>query len=217
MTKHLQNEIEKLKKKILSISAHVDQAIDNAVRSLKDRNPKLAKKVIEGDESIDQMEVEMEEECLKVLALYQPVAIDLRYVIAILKINNDLERIADQAVNIAERTSSLVCMEQIEYPDQLTSMLDKAHAMLRKSLKALIEMDVQMAREVIDADDEVDDLNREMFDLVLERIKETPDNADCLIMLLSISRHLERIADQVTNIAEDVIYMVEGEIVRHAI
>jgi phosphate transport system protein len=215
MTVHLHNEIEKLKKKILSISAHVDQAIDNAVRSLKDRDPKLAKQVIEGDAAIDQMEVEMEEDCLKVLALYQPVATDLRYVIAVLKINNDLERIADLAVNIAERATSLACAERIEYPDALTTMLDKTHAMLRKSLKSLIDMDVELAQAVIDADDEVDDLNRAMFKLVIGKIRETPDNADCLIMLLSISRHLERIADQVTNIAEDVIYMVQGEIVRH--
>jgi phosphate transport system protein len=215
MTAHLHKEIEKLKRKILSISAHVDQAIENAVRALKDRSLKLAQKVIANDGQIDQMEVELEEDCLKVLALYQPVAIDLRYVIAILKINNDLERIADQAVNIAERSAALASVKKIEYPDELTQMLDRTHTMLRKSLKALIELDTGLAREVIEADDEVDNLNRRMFDLSLKRIKKSPQQADSLVTLLSVSRHLERIADQVTNIAEDVIYMVEGKIVRH--
>lgn len=215
MTVHLQKEIEKLKKKILSISAHVDQAIENAVRALKDRDAKLAQRVIVGDEKIDLMEVELEEECLKVLALHQPVAIDLRYVVAVLKINNDLERIADQAVNIAERSAELACLERIHYPEELTFMLDKTHTMLRESLTALIDMNVDKAREVIGADDEVDELNRQMLRLITNEIKKTPNQVECLISLLSVARHLERIADQVTNIAEDVIYMVEGKIVRH--
>jgi phosphate transport system protein len=216
MTVHLQKEIERLKKKILSLSAQADRAIDNAVRALKERDPKLAQEVIAGDEEIDQFEVELEEECLKVLALHQPLAIDLRFVVAVLKINNDLERIADLAVNIAERAAYLAERRRLDFPEELTQMLSKTQEMLKLSLRALIDLDTDLARQVISEDDEVDDLNREMFKLVAAKIKEQPDRADCLMTMLSVSRNLERIADQVTNIAEDVIYMVEGEIIRHA-
>jgi len=216
MSAHLQREIERLKKKILSISARVEAAIQDAVRSLKNRDPALAEKVIEGDAEIDRIEVEMEEDCLKVLALYQPVAADLRYVVAVLKINNDLERIGDQAVNIAERAEFLATQKRLEFPGELTLMLEKAQAMLRKSLDALINQDAVLAREVIAQDDEVDDLNRKMYSLIQSCICKEMDQLACFIAILSVSRQLERIADQVTNIAEDIVYLVEGEIVRHA-
>jgi len=216
MTVRLHKEIERLKKKILAISAEVDQAIEFAMRAFKNRDLEQAQKVIDGDVRIDQMEVELEEDCLKVLALHQPVAIDLRYVVAILKINNDLERIADQAVNIAERAKNLAGEERIPYPEGLNQMLSKTHGMLREALESLIHLDGQRARHVIDCDDEVDDLNRSNFKLLMDKITHDPQNANSYITLLSLSRHLERIADQVTNIAEDVIYLVEGEIVRHS-
>lgn len=217
MTVHLQREIERLKKKILSISAHVEAAILDAVKSLRERNPKLAKKVIEGDAAIDQMEVELEEECLKVLALYQPVAIDLRYVVAVLKINNDLERIADQAVNIAERAEFLATQKKTDFPHELTLMMEKTLSMLKKSLNALIDKNPILAREVIAEDDEIDELHRDMYRLIQDRICKETDQLASFINILSVSRQLERIADQVTNIAEDVIYVVQGEIVRHAL
>lgn len=215
MSVHLHHEIDRLKKKILALGAMVESALQKAVRALKDRDIRLADKVIEADFEIDQAEVETEEECLKILALYQPVANDLRFVVAVLKINNDLERIADQAVNIAERAKYLSVREKIEIPADLTSMVDKALAMLKKSLESLVTMNPGMAHEVIACDDEIDTMHRKMYEQVQERIRSHPDHLERLINILSVSRQLERVADQVTNIAEDVIYMVEGEIIRH--
>lgn len=215
MTRHFQKELEGLKKKLLSLSCVVEESVEEAVRSISHRDVKLARKVIDNDDSIDLMEVEVEEECLKVLALHQPVAVDLRFVIAVLKINNDLERIGDLAVNIAERSTYLSQQEPIEMPFDFETMEKKTRLMLKKALDSLIQMDVKMANEVGAADDEVDAINREMYNQVSKGIRKSPDQADRLIHCLSISRHLERIADYATNIAEDVIYMIEGQIVRH--
>ncbi len=216
MNVHLRREIENLKKKILTVSANVEDALGKAVGALKERNSDLALQVIEGDLDIDLAEVEVEEECLKILALHTPVANDLRFVVAVLKINNDLERIGDQAVNIAERVRVIDDWGGT-IPEELTIMVNRAQWMLERSLDALINQDPEAAREVIEADDEVDELNRRMFKLIQSKICENTEELDYLINLLSISRHLERIADQITNIAEDVIYLVEGEIVRHKV
>jgi phosphate transport system protein len=215
MTKHFQKELERLKKKLLTLSAIVEESVEKAVRSISNRDVPLAREVIENDRSIDLLEVEVEEECLKVLALHQPVAVDLRFVVAVLKINNDLERIGDLAVNIAERSSYLGQKEPIEMPFDFATMEKKTRLMLEKAIDSLIQMNLGVAREVGAADDEIDAINREMYDQVAQGIRESPDQADRLIHCLSISRHLERIADYATNIAEDVIYMIEGQIVRH--
>jgi len=215
MNPHMQREIERLKKKLLTVSATVETALQKAIRSLKDRDAVLAQQVIDGDRDIDQMEVDVEEEVLKILALYNPVAIDLRFVISVLKINNDLERIGDQASNIAARTIFLNTHPKIEIPYEITTMVNATQAMLRKSLDALINMDPGLAREVMLADDEIDNLHKQMYSLVQDKIRSDLDKIECWINILSVSRQLERIADQVTNIAEDVIYMVEGVIVRH--
>ncbi|MCL6583430.1 MAG: phosphate signaling complex protein PhoU [bacterium] len=215
MPQHLQREIEKLKRNILSLSTIVEESVQKAVRSIEQRDTKLAMSVIENDLKIDQIEVDVEEECLKVLALYQPVAIDLRFIVAVLKINNDLERIGDLAVNIAERATFLATQPKVDIPFDLAGMAEKAQLMLRRSLDALVNMDSQLAREVCASDDEVDALNRDMYAYVQAGITRHPEEVECLIHLLSVSRHLERIADHATNIAEDVIYMVDGEISRH--
>ncbi|MCW8129884.1 MAG: phosphate signaling complex protein PhoU [Planctomycetota bacterium] len=213
--KHMLMEFEKLKKKILALSAIVEESVHRAVSSIQRRDEKLARKVIDSDIEIDHMEVDVEEECLKILALHQPVATDLRFVIAVLKINNDLERIADLSVNIAEQGAYLATQTKVNIPFDFPGMAEKAQRMLRQSLDALVNMDSATARKVMAADDEVDAINRHMYDQVKEGIRRSPENLDCLIHLLSVSRHLERIADHATNIAEDVIYMVEGEIIRH--
>lgn len=215
MSHYLRREIEKLKKRILAEAGCVEQSVLQAVRSLQDRDPNLARQVIENDHKIDQMEVDIEEECLKILALYQPVAIDLRFIIAILKINNDLERTADLAVNIAERTIVLCSEGPIEIPEALPEMAVKSSEMLKNSLDSLVNTDAKLAREVSASDDEVDELIRKVFAEVERRIHQTPEETERLINLLSVGRHLERIADLATNIAEDVIYMVDGAIVRH--
>jgi len=215
MPVHLKRDIDNLKNKILALSELVVESVQRAIGSLEQGDPALAQSVIDGDITIDKMEVEVEEDCLKILALYQPVAVDLRFIVAVLKINNDLERIGDLAVNIAERAEYLSRQNKIDILLDFPTMAEKAQAMLRNSLKALVNLDSALARQVCAADDEVDALNREMFDKVKEGIEIHPENMDALIHLLSISRHLERIADQATNIAEDVIYMVEGVIARH--
>ncbi|MCX7806448.1 MAG: phosphate signaling complex protein PhoU [Planctomycetota bacterium] len=215
MSKHLEREIERLKKRILALSALVEASVHDAVVAIERRDATLARKIIEGDIEIDHSEVDVEEECLKILALHQPVAIDLRFIVACLKINNDLERIADLAVNIAERAVFLCEQPRIDVPFDFAGMAEKAKLMLKRSLDALVNKDASLARAVIAADDEVDAINRDMYDRVKEGIVKKPEHVHALIHMLSTSRHLERIADHATNIAEDVIYMIDGEIVRH--
>jgi len=213
--KHLQRALDKLKRSIYSLSGMVEESVRDAVRALDRRDSRLAQKVIDADLEIDHAEVDVEEECLKILALHQPVAIDLRFIVAVLKINNDLERIGDLAVNIAERAQFLATHEKVDIPFDFAGMAEKAQAMVKQSLDALVNLDAGAALAVCAADDEVDAMNRQMYLQVGEGIREHPDQVESLTHLLSVSRHLERIADHATNIAEDVIYMVRGEIVRH--
>lgn len=215
MPKHLQREIENLKRELLVLGAVVELSVREATLAIETRDDALARDVIDKDIKIDQKEVEVEEDCLKVLALHQPVAIDLRFIIAVLKINSDLERIGDLAVNIAERAVFLATQPKVDISFGFTDMARKAQAMLKKSLDALVNLNADLAREVCASDDEIDSVNRQMYLTVQEAICAHPEQAESLIHLLSVSRHLERIADHATNIAEDVIYMIEGEIVRH--
>lgn len=217
MTVHMVREIERLKKNILALGAVVEQSFLNATRSVVERDRALAKQVREADREIDDTEVEIEEECLKILALYQPVAIDLRFIVAVLKINSDLERIGDLTVTIAKQGRHLAKREHIDIPFDFTSMAQKAQEMLKGALDALVNMDAVAAKAVCDADDEVDEINRTMFAKVQDAIKRSPDRMEDLIRMFAISRSVERIADHATNIAEDVIYMTEGEIVRHRV
>jgi len=159
------------------------------------------------------MEIDVEEDCLKILALHQPVAIDLRFIVAVLKINNDLERIGDIAVNIARRAVYLNSQEPMDIPVDLAGLAGKA--MLRQSLDSLVNMDASLARSVCTADDEVDEMDRQIQKQIKGRIRAVPERVDYPTQLLRVSRHLERIADHATNIAEDVIYMTDGEILRH--
>lgn len=211
----MKRETERLKKNILSLSAMVEQSVAKAVRALRERDQPLARKVIESDIEIDELEVDIEEECQKILALHQPVAHDLRYIIAVLKINAELERIGDASVNIAERAVVLSETTRVDIPFNFTGMAEKARAMLQHSIDALVNQDPQLAYTVIAADDEIDAINREMYDQVKNGIRNHPDQLEALIHLLSVSRHLERIGDHASNIAEDVIYLTKGDIVRH--
>lgn len=215
MTVHMKREIDKLKKMLMSLCEVVEESLRQAVKSIKERDEKLAEKVIETDIEIDHMEVDIEEECLKILALYQPVAIDLRFIITALKINNDLERIGDLAVNLAERSKFLAGRQSENIPFDFDEMTEKTKSMLHKSLEALVNMDAKLAYEVCAADDEIDAINRQMYLMVQDTICNHPERTESLVHLLSASRHLERVADHATNIAEDVIYMIEGRIVRH--
>ena len=215
MAKHLEKELEKLKKRILALGALVEDRVRMALRAIESRDAQLAKEVVKMDYEIDETEVEVEEECLKILALHQPVAIDLRFLIAAIKINNDLERIGDEAVNIAERVVYMAARPSLSASFDYRVMSEKTRAMLTSSLDALVNLDIDLAYKVRLQDDEVDEINLEINEKVREAISENPTHAGYLINLLFISRHLERIADHATNIAEDVIYMIEGVIQRH--
>ncbi|MEA1980266.1 MAG: phosphate signaling complex protein PhoU [candidate division Zixibacteria bacterium] len=215
MTKRFINEIDKLKKKILQLTAMVEGNLQKAVKAVEEYDTQLAESVIEYDSQIDSFEVEVEEECLKILALHQPVATDLRYVIASLKINNDLERIGDLAVNIAKRTIKIQKHKRALIPFDLSGMLELTVKMVKRCTDSFIANDSQLARQVCFDDDEIDDLHKSSINVLKEKIKQDPNMIDYYISLLNVSRNLERIADHATNIAEDVIYNVEGEIVRH--
>lgn len=215
MTKILESEIEKLKKMMLSLSAEVDENIQSAVKAISDRDPKVAREVINDDYRIDQQEVRVEEECLKILALHQPVAADLRYIIAMLKINSDLERIGDLAVNIAEHARVLADKPPAGEPPDFDKMARKAISMLDRSLDAMVNRDPELARKVCLEDDDVDEMNRRNYKAVGRTIQENPHKVEPLTRFLTVSHSIERVADHATNIAEDVIYMAEGQIVRH--
>lgn len=215
MTRHFQNEILRLKKKILHLAAMVEEGLQMAVTSVTDSDRDLAKRVIDADPIIDTWEIEVEEECLKILALHQPVAADLRYIIAVLKINSDLERIADLAVNIAERAEILAGHDDIPFPFDLDEMLELVMKMVRESVDALVSSDQKKAHHVCLSDDAIDSRHEDAFRIVKDKIKSHPELTEYFVSLLSVSTYLERIADHATNIAEDVIYMIEGEIVRH--
>jgi phosphate transport system protein len=215
MSQHLMNDLERLKKAVLEIGTLVEESLSDAISSLNRRDRRLAEAVIAGDREIDRREVIIEEECLKILALHQPVARDLRFVVAILKLNNDLERIGDLAVNIAQRALALLASEPMSIPADLNLMAQKAVNMVKRSFDALIESDTLLAAEVCASDDDVDNLHRNLFLELQAEIKQTPQRVEQYIQLLSVTRYLERVADQATNIAEDVIYMVKGNVVRH--
>lgn len=215
MAYHLERAIEKLKKSILHVAAVVEERVLDAVRSLQTRDRALAREVIASDSIVDELEVDFEEECLKVLALHQPVATDLRFIIAALKINNDLERIADLAVNLAERAANLALETPVEIPFDMEEMSRLTIDMLHRSIDALVKMDARAARQTRRLDDDVDRITAGAFQAVQNSIRARPEFLEQFIQFLSCARHLERIADLATNISEDVIYLIEGEIVRH--
>ncbi|MFY9704664.1 MAG: phosphate signaling complex protein PhoU [Desulfobacterales bacterium] len=215
MPKIFMRELDNIKKMTLSLGAMVEERVRLAVAAVENKDAEAAQRVIKTDYEIDEMEVEVEETCLKVLALHQPVAVDLRFLIAVIKINNDLERIGDQAVNIAQRVAVLAKRRDVNFDFDYAHMAEKAETMLRMSLDALVNLDEDLAFKVVTMDDEVDKIQRDAYDRIKSAMKENTDKIGYMINLLLISRHLERLADHATNIAEEVIYMIEGEIIRH--
>ncbi|MFP4033753.1 MAG: phosphate signaling complex protein PhoU [Desulfococcaceae bacterium] len=216
MAKHFRREMEKIKKRILALGALVEDRVRLAAKGIETRAMFDVERVLKSDYEIDNEEVEIEEECLKILALHQPVAVDLRFIVTVIKINNELERIADEAVNIAWRMKTVIespvkCDCAYDY----ATMSQKAQRMLKRSLDALVNLDVDEAFKVCLIDDEVDQMKNEYYKIHLERLARHSNAASYLHNLFLISRHFERIADHATNIAEEVIYLVEGEIVRH--
>jgi phosphate transport system protein len=215
MSKHLLRNLELLHQDLLGLAAAVGQSIQKALRALQDRDTDLAREVIAGDDLIDQQENQLEEECLKILALHQPVAKDLRHVVAAMMISTDLERMGDLAEGIAKRVLALSDLPGIETPSRLGLMAERTSTMVRQSLEAFIRQDASLARVVCREDDEVDCLNVEIIKELIAAMKARPEIVEVGLSLFSAVRQLERIADHATNIAEDIVYLVEGEIVRH--
>lgn len=216
MTKHLHRELEKIKRQVLTLGALVEERVHQAIGSIENRDAAVARRLIQTDHEVDEMEVEIEEECLKLLALHQPVAVDLRFLVAVIKINNELERIGDQAVNIAERVEVIAKREQVPFTYDYSDVARKVADMLKMSLDALVNLDLDKALTVVRMDDDIDQVEAEAYDRIKAAIRNIPERVGYLINLLLISRHLERMADHATNIAEEVIYLIEGEIVRHS-
>ncbi len=215
MKRHLHRDMDRIHHQLLSLSATVEDMIDKAATVFRERRFQLADEVAEADVFVDQEEVIIEEECLKMLALHQPVAVDLRRVATVLKVNNDLERIADLAVNVAQRARCVSEYPEFPIPVQIDRMVSKAMQMVRGAMDAFVNLDTKAARDVMKMDDIVDALNVE----IIEELQRIMQKDSALVVpgmhCFSASRHIERIGDQATNIAEDVIYLVEGEIVRH--
>jgi phosphate transport system protein len=215
MSKHLERDLDSLQRDLMTLASSVEEAIHMATRALETRDEDLAQSVIDGDSEIDEEENHVEEECLKILALHQPVAIDLRRIAAALKINAELERMADLAEDIAERAKHIAQFDPIRIPAKLRRMTDLVVSMVHQSLDAFVDLDARRARAVCRLDDEVDDLNRLLIEEVIGLLKSDPQLIEPGISLFSAIRHIERIADHATNISEDVVYLVEGEIIRH--
>ena len=215
MMRHLQRETDRLKRKILALGALVEESLRLAFQAIEQRDAAKARKVIATDVLIDQNEVEIEEECLKILALYQPVAGDLRFVAAVIKINSELERIGDLAENIAKRALDLLDEYPVPAPATVSVMADRTETILERALDALVRQDAVRAREVLVADLEIDALYRQLLEELKDVLRSDLEHLDAIVLLFSVARYLERLADHATNIAEDVLYMVEGEIQRH--
>ena len=207
-------ECNQLKESILRQADDVQARFGRALKATADRDTGTLRQLIASDTEVDTREVEIEEECLKILALHQPVACDLRFVIAVLKINNDLERIGDIAMNLADRGIRLCAYEPHPLRAKIAEMGFSTRTMLRQSVDALLSLDRAKALEVIQQDDAVDDLNREVIAAVVAEIPKTA-SPEALILTHSMARDIERIGDHATNIAEDVVYLIDGSIIRH--
>lgn len=215
MSIHLVKEIDKLRKQVLKLAGIVEENLLKASSLLQKSNTARLNELFISDENVDALEVEVEEECLKTLALHQPVAADLRYIICILKMNNDLERIGDLAVNIAKKASKLGQPDQRFYTQELYHMAEIAISMVHDALNTLINSDVNLAKEICRRDDQLDDIKANLSKKLMAAIKVDAENAEDYIYSFGIVRNIERIGDLATNICEDVIYSLTGEIIRH--
>ncbi|MBC7794028.1 MAG: phosphate signaling complex protein PhoU [Clostridia bacterium] len=215
MTKHLERDLDHLKRELLSLGALVEDATNKAITALVHRRADLADEVRNGDDTIDAHELEIEEDCLKLLALHHPMATDLRFIVSVMKVNNDLERMGDLAVNIADRAFDMASAPPAVPPGDLLTMAERVRVMVRESLDSLVNRDCDLARKVVRDDEDVDAMHKRMFKLLEEQMMREPQSVALGIQTISASRHLERIADLATNIAEDVVFMVDGEVIRH--
>jgi len=213
--RHFQTELEELRENLLKMAASVEKAISNAVEALVTRDSKLAKKTLGGEDRINKLEIAIDDMCLKLLALKQPMAADLRFITSAMKIITDLERIGDQAVNIAERAISLNEEPQLKPYIDIPRMAEIAQSMVKDVMDAFVNRDSKLARSVCARDDLVDGLNDQVFRELLTYMIADPKTITRAVHLMIVCRCLERIADHATNIAEDVIFMVDALVIKH--
>lgn len=217
MERHFDAELNQLKDKLLKMAGMVEEAISLSIKALIDRDEALANKVIKNDEAINMIEIEIDEMALKLLALHQPTAVDLRFLIMALRINNDLERMGDLAVNIGERTLDLLKQPLLKPLIDIPRMAMMAQKMVKDSLDSFVNRDAELARSVCRRDDEVDDLNNQIFRELLTYMMQDLQNIQRAVELILVAKYLERIADHATNIGEDVVYLVKGATIKHHI
>jgi phosphate transport system protein len=208
-------EIEKLKAHLVYLFKMVETNYTLACRSLNDGDMAAADEVFRREKEIDDKKIDIQEECFKIIALHQPVAFDLRFIMATLKFNNDLERIGDLAASIANRAQALSDLLPVDLPFDVGHMSNHVHSMLTRSLDALINLDQDLARAVLHDEEAVNEMHRSNLQVIKELIVKNPEKIDALVNYLSVSRYLERIAEYVTNLSEEVVYIIEGEIIHH--
>ena len=213
--RHFHEELSQVKVRLLTMSGEAEAALRLAVEALLERNSEKARQVIAGDRVIDAMEVEIEEVCIDLLALQQPMAKDLRMLVAAIKIANDLERVGDHAVNLAQSAERLSTSRPIAPEPEIIEMARLAREMLSDALEAFVRGDAAAGREVCLRDDKVDGLNRSVFRILLTHMMEDPHIIGAALELFLVSRNLERVADLATNIGEDVVFLVEGKSIKH--
>jgi len=215
MERHFQKELESLKTSLIKMGSVVEENIALSIRSVTEKNRELAQKVIESDVRIDALEIEIDNAIVDLLALQQPVASDLRFILAALKINNDLERIGDHAVNIAQAAQVLCSIPDVELLNEIPKMAEITRTMLKEAIDSFILLDPVKARAVLKTDDQIDNLNRTVIRTVIELLKSNTQTAECGLELSLISRNMERVADLATNIAEEVIFHTQARVVKH--
>jgi phosphate transport system protein len=223
MSKHLTRDLDDLQRRVTGMAARVEDAIETAIRALRERDPRLAREVVLGDAAIDALENGIYEECLKLLALHQPVAVDLRQIATTFMVTTDLERMGDLAVDIAERADALAGLPDLlsaadagpPLSAKIQRLADVVTGMVRESLDSFVNLDTRQARRVIRTDDEADRCHVEIIGDLIARMRADPAAVEPGLSLFSAVRHLERVGDHATNVAEDVVYLVDGEVVRH--
>ncbi|HTY01610.1 MAG TPA: phosphate signaling complex protein PhoU [Bacteroidota bacterium] len=215
MQRHFIQELDALKSRLIKMGSLAEQAIAESIRAFLERDAHRARKVIEEDEAINRLEMEIDNAVVDTLALQQPVAVDLRLILAAQKINNDLERIGDHAVNIAESALQYAAREPIDRPVDIPRMAAITKTMLREAIDAFVHSDSGLARNVLINDDEIDDLNRKTVDEMADFIRVKTDDLYQALDIIRVSRNLERVSDLATNIAEEVIFIAEARVVKH--
>jgi phosphate transport system protein len=215
MRRHFEEQLDQLRTNLIKMGSLVDEQIDFSIKALDEGNAELARIVIERDAKVDEFDILIDDQCERIFAVTQPVAVDLRLLMSALKMNNELERIGDIAKNIAERVSSLREHSNLVHRTKIFDMADAARQMVKAAIDSFVNNDPVLARQVCVNDDTVDALDREIFQSLVLEMKNTPENIEPAAHIMILSRHIERLADHATNIAEDVIFLTDAKIIKH--